>query len=216
MQCRALPFREFPHQPSLHLAFHDNFEKVSGFYAHGPKLENAAALTSGLPYPQSRRSAVAAILREQNEGWGARNKALENLTRLEAGAVAVVSGQQVGLFGGPAYAFYKAVSAIEAARLLTKTGIEAVPIFWMATEDHDLDEVRHTTFFHDGKLNKFELPANVGSGGPVGTLKLGTQIAELTRAASVMLGGPAAVEIAELLRASYTADETYTSAFAKL
>src|SRR5215468_383296 len=179
MQCRALPFRELPHQPPLHLAFHDNFEKVGGFYGHVSKLENAAALASRLPYPQSRRSAVAAILREQNEGWGANRKALENLARLEAGAAAVVSGQQVGLFGGPAYAFYKALSAIEAARLLTKSGVDAVPIFWMATEDHDLDEVRHTSFFHDGKLVKFELPAD--SGASVGTLKLGAQITELTR-----------------------------------
>src|SRR5579859_3407154 len=199
MQCRALPFRELPHQPPLHLAFHDNFEKVSGFYAHGPKLENAAALASELHYPQSRRSAVTAILREQNEGWGANRRALENLTKLEAGAVAVVSGQQVGLFGGPAYSVYKALSAIEAARLLSKTGVEAVPIFWMATEDHDLEEVRHTAFFHDGNLNKFELPAGAGSGGPVGALRLGAQIAELTRAASLMLGGPAAAELAELL-----------------
>src|SRR5215813_13634307 len=216
MQCRALPFRELPHQPPLHLAFHDNFEKVSGFYAHAPKLENAAGLASALHYPQSRRSAVAAVLREQNEGWAADRKALDNITRLETGAVAVVSGQQVGLFGGPAYAFYKALSAIEGARLLTKTGVEAVPVFWMATEDHDLDEVRHTTFFHGGKLNRFELPADVGVGAPVGTLKLGAQIAELARAASVMLGGPAAGEIAELLRACYSTDETYSSAFAKL
>jgi len=216
MQCRALPFRELPHQPPLHLAFHDNFEKVSSFYTHSPKLEGAVSVASGLPYPQSRRIAVTAILREQNEGWGANRKVLENLNRLEAGAVAVVSGQQVGLFGGPAYSFYKALSAIESARLLTKTGVEAVPIFWMATEDHDLDEVRHTAFFHDGKLNKFELPAHAGEGGPVGTLRLGAQIAELTRAASLMLGGPAAAEIADLLRACYKEDETYSSAFAKL
>jgi bacillithiol biosynthesis cysteine-adding enzyme BshC len=216
MDCRALPFRQLPHQPPLHLAFHDNFEKVKDFYAHEPKLENAEKMAPGLPYPQSRRNAVAAILREQNEGWGAKRKALENIARLEAGAVAVVSGQQVGLYGGPAYSFYKALSAIEAARLITKNGVEAVPIFWMATEDHDLDEVRHNNFFHDGKLIKFELPAHQGHGGPVGPLRLGPQIAELTRAASVMLGGPAAAEIAELLRDSYSADETYTSAFAKL
>ena len=216
MQCRALPFRELPHQPPLHIAFHDNFEKVKGFYAHEPRLENAVALAGGLPYPQSRRSAVAAILREQNEAWGASPKALENIAKLEAGAVAVVSGQQVGLFGGPAYAFYKALSAIEGARLIAKRGTEAVPVFWMATEDHDLDEVRHTSFFHDGKLVKFELPTQGVHGGPVGLLRLGPEISELTRAASVMLGGPAASEIAELLRSCYSAEETYSSAFAKL
>ncbi len=216
MQCRALPFRQLPHQPPLHLAFHDEFDRVKGFYTHEPKLENAVPLASSLQYPQSRRLAVAAILREQNESFGAGRAALDNLSRLEQGAVAVVSGQQVGLFGGPAYSFYKALSAIEGARLLTKMGIDAVPIFWMATEDHDLDEVRHTSFFHDGKLVKFELPQRSGPAGPVGPLKLGPQIVEIVRAATVMLGGPAAAEVAALLRASYTAEESYCSAFAKL
>ncbi|HWZ96966.1 MAG TPA: bacillithiol biosynthesis cysteine-adding enzyme BshC [Candidatus Dormibacteraeota bacterium] len=216
MQCRALAFRELPHQPPLHLAFHDDFQKVKDFYAHEPTLENAAQLAANLHYPQSRRSAVATILREQNELLGSSKDALNNISRLESGAVAVVSGQQVGLFGGPAYAFYKALSAIEGARLLTKTGIEAVPVFWMATEDHDLDEVRHNTFFHDGKLVKFELTAQPGVPAPVGPQKLGPQVEEFVRAASVMLGGPAAGEIATLLRASYTADETYASAFGKL
>jgi bacillithiol synthase len=216
MQCRALPFRQLPHQPPLHLAFHDDFQRVRAFYTHEPKLENAAQLALNLPYPQSRRTAVAAVLRGQNESLGADRAALDNLSRLERGAVAVVTGQQVGLFGGPAYSFYKALSAIEAARLLTKSGVDAVPIFWMATEDHDLDEVRHTSFFHDGKLVKFELPAQPGPANPVGPLKLGPQISEIVRAATVMLGGPAAAGLAALLRASYSPDESYCSSFAKL
>jgi bacillithiol biosynthesis cysteine-adding enzyme BshC len=216
MQCRALPFRQLPHQPPLHLAFHDDFQKVSAFYAHESKLENAAQLAPALAYPQSRRTAVATILREQNETLGISQPVLDNLSRLERGAVAVVTGQQVGLFGGPAYSFYKALSAIEAARLLTKSGVDAVPLFWMATEDHDLDEVRHTTFFHDGKLVKFELPAQSGSPLPVGPQKLGAQITEFVRAATGMLGGPAGGDLAALLRRTYAPDETYASAFGKL
>ena len=216
MQCRALPFRQLPHQPPHHIAFHDEFDRVKAFYTHEPKLENAIPLALSLNYPQSRRSAVAAVLREQNEKLEANRAALDNLSRLERGAVAVVTGQQVGLFGGPAYSFYKALSAIEAARLLTKMGVEAVPIFWMATEDHDLDEVRHTSFFHDGRLVRFELPVQSGYAGPVGPLRLGEQVDEIVRAATVMLGGPAAAEIAALLRASYTPEESYCSSFAKL
>ncbi len=120
------------------------------------------------------------------------------------------------MFGGPAYAFYKVLSTIEAARLLVKAGVDAVPIFWMATEDHDVDEVRHTSFFHDGKLSKFELPARPGPAGPVGPQKLGPEIEELVRAASVMFGGPAAGELGAILRGSYTPDESYASAFGKL
>ena len=90
---------------------------------------------------------------------GAGDATRRNLDRLENGAVAVVSGQQVGLFGGPAYAFYKALSAIRIAEELSEAGIPAVPVFWMATEDHDLDEVRHVSWFQAGKLTRFELPA---------------------------------------------------------
>jgi len=71
-------------------------------------------------------------------------------------------------------------------------------------------------FFHDGDLNKFELPAPPGAASPVGPQKLGPQIEEMVRAASVMLGGPAAGELAAILRASYAADESYSSAFGKL
>src|SRR5262249_56374440 len=105
---------------------------------------------------------------EQNEVWGAHKAAKENISRLEQGAVAVVTGQQVGLFGGPAYSVYKALSAMEGARLLNKTGVNAVPVFWMATEDHDFEEVRGTNFFHDGKLIKFELTPHSGPAGAVG------------------------------------------------
>ncbi len=216
MECRALPFRQLPHQPPLHLAFLDGFQKVKGFYAHEPTLENAAGLAPTLNYPQSRRGVVAAILREQNEAFGAGKAALHNISRLENGAVAVVSGQQVGLFGGPAYSFYKALSAIESARLLTKNGVDTVPVFWMATEDHDLDEVRHATFFHDGKLVKFELAAQTGVPRPVGSQKLGPQVSEFVRTATVMLAGPAGGELATLLRASYSPEESYASAFGKL
>src|SRR6267378_3094660 len=55
--------------------------------------------------------------------------------------------------------FYKALTAIESARELSLSGIEAVPIFWMATEDHDIDEIRHTTWFYEGKLHRLVLHA---------------------------------------------------------
>jgi bacillithiol biosynthesis cysteine-adding enzyme BshC len=135
---------------------------------------------------------------------------------LENGAAAIVSGQQVGLFGGPAYAFYKALSAIRIAEELTAEGIDAVPVFWMATEDHDLDEVRHVSFFKSGKLTRFELPGEGTAGRPVGRVRLGAQADEITKAAAEMLGGTSSAEVASFLLESYRADETYGSAFGKL
>src|ERR1700733_4411448 len=142
-----------------------------------------------LDYPAERRKEVVAALRDTNHSLAAAiaggNTATErNLDRLENGAVAVVSGQQVGLFGGPAYAFYKALSAIRMAEELTDAGVPAVPVFWMATEDHDLDEVRHVSWFQSGKLTRFELPAEVTPGRPVGQVRLGAEIAGMANSAS--------------------------------
>jgi bacillithiol biosynthesis cysteine-adding enzyme BshC len=130
--------------------------------------------------------------------------------------VAVVSGQQVGLFGGPAYAFYKAIAAVRIARDLTEQGIDAVPVFWMATEDHDLDEVRRVSFFGDCKLVKFELPANVGNLAPVGRIPLGSGIEALQSEAIALLGAQDPGSVAQILSECYTPDETYGSAFGKL
>ncbi len=169
-----------------------------------------------LDYPGERRAEVTKILREQNTSFGAGEATRENLDRLAKGAVAVVSGQQVGLFGGPAYAIYKAVSAIQIAQELTRAGVDGVPVFWMATEDHDLDEVRYSTWFHNGKLARFELPGNGDAGQPVGRIPLGPQVAEMVHEASRILTAAGGEFVAGIFRESYGAAETYGSSFGKL
>src|SRR5258708_22729501 len=119
-------------------------------------MQPVKRVARALKFPQDRRAEVASALRAQNEAFGAGGATEANLTRLEKGAVAVVSGQQVGLFSGPAYAIYKALTAIQLAEELTHAGVQAVPVFWMAAEDPDLEEVRYSTRFPAGKLQRFE------------------------------------------------------------
>src|SRR5467141_4898311 len=176
MDCHVLAFRQLPHQPKVFLEYLDHFEKVKSFYAHPPTMGAVTRAARELDYPDQRRAEVTSILRKQNVDLGAGAETLSNLDRLEKGAVAVVSGQQVGLFSGPAYAIYKALTAVQIAEELTRDGIPAVPVFWMATEDHDLDEVRHTTWLDQGKLVRFELPAPAETRRPVGRIPLGEQI----------------------------------------
>ena len=216
MECRALPFRQLPHQSKLFVQFLDNFPAVKQFYAHPPTIQEVGKAARSLDYPRERRAEVAEILREQNAALGAARATQENLERFQKGAVAVVSGQQVGLFGGPAYAVYKAVSAIQIAEELTEAGIDAVPVFWIATEDHDLDEVRISTWFHDGKLMRFELPGNGDAGQPVGRIPLGTQLAEMVHEVASILTGADGEFVAGILRESYGVQETYGSSFGKL
>ena len=216
MHCRALPPQNLPHTSKLFRDFNEDFSSVKGFFAHAPNLKSVASYAKKLDFPRDRRLTVAGILRDQNLRYGHSAETEANLKRLEEGAVAVVSGQQVGLFGGPSYAIYKALSVIETARYLTHEGIPAVPVFWMATEDHDVDEVRHTTWFADGKLSRLELPKPAEDAVPVGAIPLGDAIVELVEQAIAQLAGPAAAQIAEILHSSYTRIDTYASAFGKL
>jgi bacillithiol biosynthesis cysteine-adding enzyme BshC len=216
MGCISIPFRRLPHQPKLFLRFVDDFPGVANFYAHPPTLEAIKQAARSLDFPAERRKEVAAALRDINAGLDSGEATQRNLERLENGAVAAVSGQQVGLFGGPALAFYKALSAIRIAEELSEAGIPAVPVFWMATEDHDLDEVRHVSWFKTGKLTKFELAADGTPGRPVGRVQLGPAIEEFTKNASELLTGPGSTAVAKFLQESYRADETYGSAFGKL
>ena len=216
MECRALPFRQLPHQSSLFLDFFDDFPSVAKFYGHPPTLQAVRDAASALTYPPERRSEVAAALRAQNARFGAGDAARANLERFGNGAAAVVSGQQVGLFGGPSYALYKAVSAVHIAQELTSAGVDAVPIFWMATEDHDLEEVRHSTWFHGGKLRHFELAESGEAGQPVGQIALGPGVQEMAEQAADILRAAGGELVATILRESYGAQETYGSAFGKL
>jgi bacillithiol biosynthesis cysteine-adding enzyme BshC len=221
MGCISIPFRRLPHQPKLFLRFLDDFSSVSKFYSHPPAMEAVKEVARSLDYPVERRKEVVAALRDTNRNLAAAipggSAATErNLERLENGAVAVLSGQQVGLFGGPAYAFYKALSAIRIAEELTEAGIDAVPVFWMATEDHDLDEVRHVSWFHAGKLTRFEVPVEGIPGRPVGRVELGAAMESLVKSASELLTGAGSERVARILQESYRAEETYGSAFGKL
>jgi len=212
MNCRALLPDRLPHTSKLFRDFVENFPKLKSFYAHPPELKSVVSVAKKLSFPTERRREVADILRQQNVIFGSGEETEKNLRRLENGAVAVISGQQVGLFGGPAYSFYKALSAIRAAQELTRSGIEAVPVFWMATEDHDVDEVRHTTWFHDGQLRRFALPKLADHAQPVGRIPLGDEITQLVRDAEPDLGQT----FGEILRESYTPVATYSSSFAHL
>lgn len=215
MHCRVLPVEALPHQPKLLRDYLHSFERVSPFFHNKPDLEGIRSVARSLDYPAERRAEMVAILRQQNELLGAGQATFASLTRLEKGSVAVVSGQQVGLFSGPAYAVYKAIAAVRVAKDLTDQGLDAVPVFWMATEDHDLDEVRRTTMFHDGKLVDLELQ-EAGPGAPVGRVPLGNKVDELRKAAASALAGDGAPEVTAILSECYRAEETYGSAFGKL
>lgn len=85
---------------------------------------------------------VLAALEAQNARWGSSARRAAAIGSLRGGAVAVVTGQQLGLCLGPLYTIYKAASAVHLARALEREGVAAVPVFWLQAEDHDFEEIR--------------------------------------------------------------------------
>lgn len=210
----CLPFSALPHSPRLFTDFTANFARVRAFYPQPPQFSEVLQRRPELNYDRERRERVSAVLDRQNQTWGASELMLENIERLRRGAEAMVTGQQVALLGGPLFSIYKALSVIKFAREVTQAGRECVPIFWLATEDHDFAEVSQATLFsaHKG-LMQLALETTIGPNRPVSEIKLGEAIAALLQPAQEALGQN---EITTLLRSCYAPQETMGSAFAKL
>jgi bacillithiol biosynthesis cysteine-adding enzyme BshC len=215
MKSHCYPFRQVPHTSKLFLDYLDFSPSVQPFYSRSPRfLEWAQEERGRIQYPAERRNQVAAILERQNRSWAASATTLENIDRFRSGACAVVTGQQVGLFGGPVFSIYKALSAVKLAEAARNLGIDCVPIFWLATEDHDFEEVNQVRILGgDGRVETLVSGAQSKPDAPVGTTSFGPEITETVRRAVELLGDS---ESAQLLAECYRPRENFGSAFAKL
>ena len=214
MKTHCLPFAQIPHTTKLFTDFLAYSPNIQSFYPHSPHFsEWLRAEASNLKYDPTRREGVSAILERQNKSWDASPQMLANLERFRGGAAAIVTGQQVGLFGGPMFSFYKALSAVKLAESARAAGIEAVPIFWLATYDHDLAEVNHVSIpAPDGLLRTLTTSSHSIPGAPVSEVRLGEEILPVVEQAVSLLGDS---EASLLLRESYRPGETLGSAFAR-
>lgn len=214
MKAQCLPFSQIPHTTRLFSDFLSYSPSVRPFYPYPPHFAPAVSEpASARGYDSSRREKVCAILERQNGAWNASPQTLANLKRLREGASAVVTGQQVGLFGGPMFAIYKALTAVKLAAQATSTGVDAVPIFWLATYDHDLAEVNHTSMpGADGLLHRLSTSSQGVTGAPVSEVQLGDEILPVVEEAAILLGDS---ETTQYLRESYRPGENLGTAFAR-
>ena len=215
MKAQCLPFRQIPHTTRLFSDFLSWSPTIQPFYSRIPYFAQwYKDETAHLRYDPGRRARVADILERQNRAWDASPKTLENIDRLRGGASALVTGQQVGLFGGPLFSLFKALSTVKLAGEATSAGSDCVPIFWLATSDHDLDEISHVSFLGpDGSLQKFSAPTRGLPEAPVGTVTFGPEIEPVVDAAAGLLGDS---EVTTFLRQAYRPGENFGSAFARL
>jgi len=194
MDPHCLRHSELPGASKLFQDFLYHPDRVASFY-HTEEKE---------AYPETRREALVAALRVQNPG----NPSLELLA--QPGTKVVVTGQQVGLFSGPAYTVYKALTAVKLARR-----IGAVPVFWLATEDHDFPEVSKAWVFDAAhRPMSMAVTSTLDPVAPAGTVPMiAPPIAELRAALNEFAYGE---DVTALVAECYREGETMGSAFRKL
>jgi bacillithiol biosynthesis cysteine-adding enzyme BshC len=159
--------------------------------AHWPEIVNLLAAQN--PASAIAGSPTAAAIESLNQGAGV-----------------VVTGQQVGLFGGPLFTPFKAATAIARARQATKAGRPHSAIFWLASEDHDFEEINHVVFPAGRELKKlvYEDPSTASR--PVGGIQFDERITPLIDEAWGLLGGSDAMDV---LVAAYKPGQTFAQAF---
>ena len=183
--------RRLPWIRPLASAYASDFSSVSEFFAGNPwTAEGWRDAIARVQAFGRDRDGLTRVLLAQAEPRGAPPAARQAIAQLkDARAVAVVTGQQAGLFGGPLYTLLQAITALQlAARARDAHGVSAVAIFWVDAEDHDWDEVRSCPVLTaDLELRAISLGSPKGAGEvPVAALTLGADaeraIAELEQA----------------------------------
>ena len=169
--CTALSYADTGAFSSLLLDYIAQKPSLASFYGRFPTLENFAdqlAEKQAAYLPEARQRLVAALRAQY--GSEAPAAIAANIALLEKDTTfTITTGHQLALLTGPLYFIYKIVSAINLSRELKAAypQYNFVPVYWLASEDHDFAEINHFTLF--GKEYRWEAE---GTGGPVGRLPL--------------------------------------------
>jgi bacillithiol synthase len=209
-QIECYPISILPHSSKLFLDYAEQREPLLPFFHSSPY--STGWMLHRAPVSAGAREAVAGILEAQNREFGAGEKVFASIDALRRGANAVVTGQQVTLLGGPLYTLLKAATAIRKAHDARAAGHPHVPIFWLATEDHDLEEADHATFPSRHELHTLRLETQEHGASPVGALTLPGDIERVLDEAAGLLEPGATVEA---LQEFYKPGVSFALAFAK-
>jgi bacillithiol synthase len=181
LRVEPLPFERIPHQSRLFLDYLKDPVALRKFYPSAVRFHHELPQRAPEVLSNYRvdREKVCDALAAMNQRWGAGEATLDNIRLLrESDCIAVVSGQQAGLFTGPLYTIYKALSAVKLAGCLRQRNTKAVPVFWIAAEDHDFPEVAKAELIgRDCQLKHVEVSTGLHrEGQPVGQVVLDDSI----------------------------------------
>ena len=222
LRVESLLFESVPHQTRLFLDYLRDPLALREFYPSAVRFhhELPSRAPEVLAAYQTDRNQLCDALLDMNASWGAGEATLKNIEMLrDADCLAAVSGQQAGLFTGPLYTIYKALSAVKLAGCLTQRNTKTVPVFWIATEDHDFPEVAKAEFIgRDCRLAQVEVsPSLHKEAQPVGRViiddSINTVLNQLLELLPISEFTP---DLEAVLRDSWRPGRSYSEAFARM
>ncbi len=222
LRVETLPFDQIPQQSRLFLDYLRDPGALKQFYpeAVSHHFELSERRDRVLANHRTDRDALCNALERMNRSWQASEETIANIRLLrDSDCIAVVSGQQAGLLGGPLYTIYKALSAVKLAECLTQRGVKSVPVFWVATEDHDFEEVATAHFIdRDCKLAEISVSTEIhADGSPVGHAILDESIeTTVTKLLQSLPTTEFSEELAQLIRDAYHPGQNFGEAFARV
>ncbi|HET6854107.1 MAG TPA: bacillithiol biosynthesis cysteine-adding enzyme BshC [Pyrinomonadaceae bacterium] len=222
LHVETLPFDQIPHQSHLFLEYLKDPVALRRFYPSAVRYhhELAQRVPEVLAAYRPDRDQVCDALAAMNQRWGAGEATLNNIELLrESDCIAVVSGQQAGLFTGPLYTVYKALSAVKLAGCLRQRNTKAVPVFWIAAEDHDFAEVAKAEFIgRDCQLKHVEVSTGLHrEGQPVGQVVLDESIdLVVDQAFELLPNSEFAAEMKALVKRAWQPGRGYVESFAMM
>jgi bacillithiol biosynthesis cysteine-adding enzyme BshC len=198
------------------------FSALAPFFSGDPASPASwkAAIANAQQHPR-QRAELSALITKQLERRNAPAAAREAARQLaDPATVAIVTGQQAGLFGGPLFTLYKGLTAAKLAAQVSKDhGVPAVAVFWVESEDHDWDEVASVSVLdNDMQRRTITLPPPPGAGhAPIGTLKIGNEInAAIDELATTLPPTEFTAELLADLRSAYAPGIGFSDAFARV
>jgi bacillithiol biosynthesis cysteine-adding enzyme BshC len=220
LRVETLAFERIPHQSRLFLDYLRDPLALRQFYPSAVRFHHELPMRAAevLAAHQVDRNKVCDALEVMNTGWGAGEETQRNIKLLrDSDCLAVVSGQQAGLFTGPLYTVYKAISAVKLAGCLSQRNTKAVPVFWIAAEDHDFAEVARAEFIgRDCRLASVEVSTELHhEGQPVGRVALDESInGVVDRLFELLPNSEFSADMLALIRSAWQPGRTYAEAFA--
>ena len=225
-----IPYNELRSDESgfsrLFIDYIDNYSRVKDFFVgdfHDKNIWESRLKT--IVNREVKRSSITQVLLNQNRDYHCGIKTLANIDLLlSENTVAVVTGQQVGIFTGPLYTLYKILTTLKLTEQLSKNypDYNFVPIFWLEGEDHDIEEVSSFSFLNtSNELQQLRYPNNektkLNNFGAVGSINFDESIVTLFNSLhQLLLPTEYSPKVFELFETAYQKGMTFSRAFIHL